>query len=74
MLRAHGITSRIARRGIKSAQRLGRHRWMIEQTFAWSTGYRRLAIRYERPASLYCAFVTLAAALTCHNRYLNPTT
>ena len=74
MLRAPGITSRIARRGIESAQRLGRHRWVIERTFAWFTGYRRLAIRYERSASLYCAFVTLAATLTCHKRYLKLTT
>ena len=47
---------------------------MIERSFAWFTGYRRLASRYERSASLYCAFVTLAAALTCHKRYLKPTT
>ncbi|SCF18953.1 Transposase [Micromonospora viridifaciens] len=74
MLRARGIRPRIARRGIESPQRLGRHRWVIERTFAWFTGYRRLTIRYERKASLYCAFVTLAAALTCHKRYLKLTT
>ena len=73
-LRARGITARIARRGIESTQRLGRHRWVIERTFAWFTGYRRLAIRYERFASLYCASITLAAALTCHNHYPKLTT
>lgn len=66
MLRARGIRPRIACRGIESPNRLGRHRWVIERTFAWLTGYRRLTIRYDRSASLYCAFVTLVAALTCH--------
>ncbi|WP_374197572.1 IS5 family transposase [Micromonospora sp. RL09-050-HVF-A] len=70
MLRQRGIRPRIARRGIESPDRLGRHRWVIERTFAWFTGYRRLTIRYERDPSLYCAFVTLAAAVTCHKRYL----
>ncbi|MFV2099351.1 MULTISPECIES: hypothetical protein [unclassified Micromonospora] len=41
---------------------------------AWFTGYRRLTIRYERDPGLYCAFVTLAAALTCHKRYITLTT
>lgn len=74
MLRARGIRPRIARRGIESPNRLGRHRWVIERTIAWLTGYRRLTIRYERNPGLYCAFVTLAAALTCHKRYLKLTT
>lgn len=65
---------RIARRGIESPNLLGRHRWVIERTFTWFTGYHRLTIRFERSASLYCAFVTLAAALTCHRRYLKLTT
>ncbi|QOC93995.1 hypothetical protein D0Q02_24090 [Micromonospora craniellae] len=43
-------------------------------TFAWFTGYRRLTIRYERNPGLYCAFVALAAALTCHKLYLKLTT
>ncbi len=43
----------------------GRHRWKIERTSAWLTGYRRLTIRYERHATLFGAFLSLAAALTC---------
>jgi transposase len=64
-LRDRGITPRIARRSIDTGERLGRHRWKIERTIAWLTGYRRLTIRYERHASLYGAFLSLAAALTC---------
>jgi transposase len=41
-----GIKHRIARRGIESSQRLGKHRWVIERTFAWVNRFRRLAIRY----------------------------
>ena len=33
--RARGIVPRIARRGIESSARLGRHRWVMERTFAW---------------------------------------
>lgn len=34
-----GIGVRIARRGIESRDRLGRHRWVIERTISWLTGY-----------------------------------
>ena len=64
-LRARGITPRIARRGIESSQRLGRHRWVVERTFAWINQFRRLVVRYERQADLYRAFVVIAAALIC---------
>lgn len=64
-LRARGIIPRIARRGIDSSQRLGRHRWVVERSIAWLNRFRRLIIRYERDANLYLAFLTLAAALIC---------
>jgi transposase len=54
-LRARRITPRIARRGVETSTRLGRHRWVIERTFAWLTGYRRLTLRYERCARLFTA-------------------
>ena len=34
-LRRRGIKARIARRGIESSQRLGRHRWVVERGFSW---------------------------------------
>ena len=43
---------RIARKGIETGDKLGKHRWVIERTIAWLTGYRRLTIRYERHAQL----------------------
>ena len=62
------LTPRIARRGVETSTRLGRHRWVVERSFAWLTGYRRLTLRYERCARLFTAFLTLAAALTCYKK------
>ncbi len=67
-LRQRGITPRIARPGIESGERLGRHRWKIERTLAWLFGYRRLTIRYEHHSHLFAAFLTLAAAITCYKK------
>jgi transposase len=63
--RARGITPRIARRGIDSSQRLGRHRWIVERTHAWLNRARRLVVRYERRSDIHLAFVTLGCALVC---------
>jgi transposase len=67
-LRSRRIIPRIARKGIESSEKLGRHRWAIERTVAWLFGYRRLTIRYERHAKHFCGFLTLAAALTCFKK------
>ena len=67
-LRQRGIIPRIARKGIESVEKLGKHRWVIERSIAWLTGYRRLTIRYERKASHYLAFLTLAATITCYKK------
>ncbi|MCS7479245.1 IS5 family transposase [Umezawaea endophytica] len=67
-VRDRGIGVRIARKGIESSERLGRHRWVVERTIAWTFNYRRLAMRYERHGANFCAFLTLAAALTCYKK------
>jgi transposase len=64
---ARGIQPRIARRGIESSTRLGRHRWVVERTFAWLNRFRRLAIRYERRADIHLGFLTLGCALITLN-------
>ena len=66
--RARGIRPRIARRGIDSSQRLGRHRWVVERTHAWLNRFRRLLVRYERRADIFLAFTTLGCALVCLNQ------
>ncbi len=70
-LRSRSITPRIARRGIDSSERLGRHRWVVERTLSWLLGSRRLGVRYERRADLLQGLLHLACALTCC-RFLAP--
>jgi transposase len=64
-LRSRGIRPRIARRGIESSSRLGRHRWVVERSFAWLHRFRRLLTRYERDAEIHQAFLNVAAILMC---------
>jgi IS5 family transposase len=71
LLRRRGICPRIARRGVESSQRLGRHRWKVERSLAWLLANRRLTVRYERRADILQAFLHLACALLC-TRKLRP--
>ena len=64
-LRARGLTPRLARRGIESSERLGRHRWVVERALSWLLGCRRLGVRYERRADLLQGLLHLACALLC---------
>jgi transposase len=63
--RCRQIKPRIARRGIETSQKLGRHRWVIERSFAWLNKFRRLTIRYERRLDIHAAFTSLACSLIC---------
>jgi transposase len=63
--RTRGIVPRIARRGVESSERLGRHRWVVERTLAWLNRYRRLTVRYERRADIHQAFLSLGCSLIC---------
>lgn len=66
-LRKRSITPRIARRGVESSERLGRHRWVVERTLSWLNRYRRLRVRYERRADMHLAFLHIGCALICWN-------
>ncbi len=66
------IKVRIARKGIASSQRLGRHRGVVERTLAWLSRDRRLTIRYERRVDIHQAFLTLGCALICFNHLPAP--
>jgi transposase len=63
----HHIACRIARIGIESSERLGRHRWVVERTAAWFNRFRRLRVRDERRADIHEAFISLASALILLN-------
>jgi hypothetical protein len=62
------IGVRIARCGVESSTRLGRHRWKVERSIAWLAGCRRLRIRYDRDSERFFAFAMLACARLCYNR------
>jgi hypothetical protein len=65
-LRRRGITARIARKGIESSSRLGRHRYVIERALQWLTRFQRLARRYDRIEAHFEAFAQLACAVICY--------
>jgi IS5 family transposase len=66
--RRRHVKHRIARRGVESSERLGRHRRVVERTLAWLARFRRLAVRYERRADLHLAFLLLGCSLVCLRR------
>jgi transposase len=73
-LARRGIKIRIARKGVESSQRLGRHRWKAERTIAWLFGCRRLRVRYDRGSERFYAFGLLACSRLAFNRYTDHTT
>jgi len=70
-LRRRGITARIARIGVESSQRLGRHRWVAERTIGWLLAYKRLALRYDRSEKTITALARLAATLLAARHLAN---
>ena len=66
--RTRGIQPRIARRGVESSERLGRHRWKVERTFSWLMWFRKLSTRQERSADRFLALAHLACALLVWRR------
>jgi transposase len=67
-LRRRRIRPRIARRGIESSARLGRHRWKVERALSWLSCFRRLQVLWDHDSGRFFAFVLLACALVCFNR------
>jgi transposase len=67
-LRERGITPRIAKRNSGHGSGLGKDRWVVERTLSWLHQHRRLDRRYDRRADIHEAFLTIAAALICHQQ------
>jgi IS5 family transposase len=67
-LRRRGLRPRIARRGLDSSARLGRHRWKVERALSWLSCFRRLGVRWDRGSERWFALVLVACALVCFNR------
>jgi len=64
-LRRRGVASRIARRGVESSEKLGKHRWVVKRTHGWFAGFGKLRIRFERRLDVHEALLKLAAAIIC---------
>ena len=58
----------IARRQTEHGSGLGRHRWVVERTFAWLHNFKRLLVRYERRAEMHRALLALGCCLVCFRR------
>lgn len=67
-LRRRRSTARIARPGVESKERLGRHRWKVERTCGWRNRFRRLKVRSERLEATHHAFLPLACSLIALRR------
>jgi transposase len=63
-----GVKPIIARRQIEHDSGLGRHRWLVERTFAWLHNRRRLLIRADRRDDMHEGFLALACCLFCWRR------
>ncbi|MGC0334856.1 transposase [Streptomyces sp. SAI-170] len=63
ILRARGITPKIARKGATHGSGLGRTRWVVDRTFAWLHQFKRLrtATRFV-PTSTSVCFNSLAGS------------
>jgi transposase len=71
LVRERGIKPLIARRQTEHGSGLGRHRWVVERTFAWLHNRRRLLIRTDRVHQTHEAFLDLACCLICWQRLEN---
>jgi transposase len=68
LLRQRGITPEIARKQTEHGSGLGRHRWVVERTFAWLHQFKRLLVRYDRRHDIHQAFLALGCCLVCYRR------
>jgi len=68
LVRDRGIEPVIARRQTEHGSGLGRHRWVVERTFAWLHNFKRLLVRYERRGEIHQALLTLGCCLVCFRR------
>ncbi|RYZ42962.1 MAG: IS5 family transposase [Myxococcaceae bacterium] len=62
------IKPRIARKGVESSQKLGRHRWVVERSLSWLHHLKRLRIREERRADLHLALLQLGCCVVLQRR------
>ena len=60
-----GVIPFLSKRGEPHGSGLGVYRYVVERTFAWLKGFRRLRLRYERTAFMHEAAFSLAMCIVC---------
>ncbi|QHC23681.1 IS5 family transposase [Streptomyces sp. GS7] len=68
LLRARGITPKIARKGTPHGSGPGKTRWAVERTFARLHQFKRPRIRYEIRTDLHLRLLQLACSVICLRR------
>jgi transposase len=66
-----GVRPIIARRQTEHGSGIGRHRWVVEPTFAWLHNRRRPLIRTDSRDDIQEGFLVLACCLICWRRLEN---
>jgi len=65
VLKLMNILPFIRRRQTKHGSHLGRVRWVVERTFSWLLGLRRMRVRYDRHPTIINAWMHLSMAAIC---------
>lgn len=60
-----GLIPFLAKRGEAHGSGLGAYRYVVERTFAWFKGFRRLRLRFERTALMHQAALSVAMCMVC---------
>jgi transposase len=68
LLRARGITPKIARKGTTHGSGPGKTRRVVERTFTWLHRFKRLPTRYETRADPHLGPLQLACHTICLRR------
>jgi transposase len=72
VLKLLNIEPLIRRRKSAHGSHLGQIRWVVERTFSWLFGLRRLRIRYDRHPTIVDAWTNLSMSVICHQILTRP--
>lgn len=72
VLKLLNITPLIRRKKSTHGSSLGQIRWVVERTFSWLFGLRRLRIRYDRHPTIVDAWTCLSMSVICHKILMRP--
>jgi transposase len=71
LVRRRGIRPLIAKRQFEHGSGIGCERWVVERTFAWLHGHRRLLVRTDRRHDIHESLLALACCRIAWRRLEN---